>query len=160
MRARSPAVSVTSPLRGGRDLRTEGEPNLGRGWNLLRLLPPPEIFRSRGSRPISTSPRGGGYERRAQEVASSSGRFAPSHYLDRIVAGAENLPARGRGKPSARLRPRLADSVDRQDFVSRGIAQHIEPATAAGLVIPAFRVRALGIGAQEDVIRPVGIAHG
>src|SRR5262245_20142972 len=57
-----------------------------------------------------------------------------------------------------KIGPRLAGPVDRQNLVAHRVAQHVEIASAAVPVTPAFRVRTFGVGAHIEKIGPLLIA--
>src|SRR3954453_21320612 len=52
-------------------------------------------------------------------------------------------------------RLRVIEAVDALEAVGGGVADGVEPAAAAGVVVPALGEAALGVVTEEDVVRPL-----
>src|SRR3954453_9519363 len=52
-------------------------------------------------------------------------------------------------------RLRVIEAVDALEAVGGGVADRVEPAAAAGAVVPALGEAALEVGPEEDVVRPL-----
>ena len=130
-------------------LASSAEASVSPGWPAS--VAPPKVKRSVRARSMQPALR--------QAVGllahAAAAALARRHHLRRIVAGADRrFAARRRRQVGLHLGARLADLVDGEDLVGRGVAQHVEPAAAAGLVVPALGEDALRVGAQEDVAGP------
>ena len=66
------------------------------------------------------------------------------------------MPAATTGSVGA---AQLADLVDGEELVGGGVAQRVEPAPAAGGVVPALGEQPLGVVAHEDPVAPLLVGH-